>query len=219
MGAAVIQRFIDIIRGKYPLIGALKWGRKYDELCSLGYNCEVAFRLNDLLKTECNHYLFTYSFEHNREKFIECLNNLTDIQNDEYTYQTHGMFYGSKYQISFHPRNKKEDFINKDGSINNQIVKDNLKELLSRIKYLGEKTYKLIHSDKKTLFIIKIKHTNLNEDKEFIEKLYNFFENNYKNTNYKLLCVLGKNNYPANILKYIKKNVNGGKLPHTLQVC
>ena len=129
------------------------------------------------------------------------------------------MFYGSKYQISFHPRNKKEDFINKDGSINNQIVKDNLKELLSRIKYLGEKTYKLIHSDKKTLFIIKIKHTNLNEDKEFIEKLYNFFENNYKNTNYKLLCVLGKNNYPANMLKYIKKNVNGGKLPHTLQVC
>lgn len=202
-----LQRFIDILRGKYPYIWTLKRGRRYDEICSLGYNCEVSMRINNLLCKECNHYIFTYSYEHDRELFLNAINNLTDIYNSNFNLEGY-MLISDKYKIAFHPKNEKA-LINSDGSVNHDLLEQAVEELKSRIKYLGEKTLNLLTGDKRTLFVIKLKNTNLEEDRKYIENLFNNLKQNYKSNKFTLLCVLEQEYYQ----KFPRKTIIGeGKL-------
>ncbi len=188
-----LQRFIDILRGKYPYLWTVKLGKKYDEICSLGYNCEVSMRINNLLCRECNHYIFTYSYEHDRRLFLKAINNLTDIYNSNFSLKGY-MLLSDEYQIAFHPRNEKA-LINSDGSINNDLLQKAVEELKSRVKYLGEKTSNLLTGGKRTLFVVKIKNTTVEEDKKYIENLFNVLKQNYKSNKFTLLCVLEQEYY------------------------
>ncbi len=197
----ILQRFIDILRGKYPVLYTAHGKTKYDEICSLGYNCEVSMRINNLLLKECNHYIFTYSYEHNRELFLNALDNLTQIYKSPFSLSGK-MLLAEKYQISFHPR-KESKLINTNGSINQQILNECKEELKSRIKYLGEKTVKLLNSDKNILLVLKIKPTDYTHDKKFITDIYNTLIHQFPSGKFTLLCVLARNTYsPTDINKF-----------------
>ena len=47
-------------------------------LVSLGYNCEVSFRLEDYYG-KLDSYLFSWSFEDSRSGFIKALENMEDV--------------------------------------------------------------------------------------------------------------------------------------------
>ena len=49
---------------------------KFDEIVSLGTDCEISQRLTDIfINGKFEHYLYTWSFEYDRSLFLESLKN------------------------------------------------------------------------------------------------------------------------------------------------
>ncbi len=182
---------------------------KYNEIVSLGYNCEVSQRLQDIFNKKFEHYLFTWSYECDRELFLESLNNLNNFTESEYSILPNGMIKHERYNIRFHSRFSKDQLINNDGSFTNN-VEPAINELKERLTYLSNKTENIFKTNKKILFIIKLKRTNIQDDFNYIEKLNKILSLKFteKSPEYTLLVVIEKNNYSKNELKLINSKNN-----------
>ena len=64
----------------------------------------------------------------------------------------------------FIPDLKNEQF-DENGNVKEDIFKECSQELISRINHLADKTEELFKSDNKTMFVIKVKKTNIEYDK------------------------------------------------------
>lgn len=175
----------------------------FDEVISLGYNCEISNRLYDIFtKGNFEHYLYTYTYEHDRNSFLESLKNLENFVESEYSLLPWGMIKHEKYNIGFHSKYDTEELL-KDDAHHEEILSTAIEELKSRIKHLSQKTENIFKSEKNILFIIKIKYDNFKDDFEFIKNLNHILQNKFtnKNAKYTLLVVLSKKNYPKSDLK------------------
>ena len=217
------QKIINFTRGKttfkdlffyiYFLILYLKnkcKEKNFDEIVSLGYNCENSQRINNIFPNGFNHYLYTYSYELDRKLFLKSLDELCNIYKSNFILiKENGMFLADEYQIKFHSKNK-NDLICKNGEINNKNYEIALNELKSRLKYLGEKTENLFKSDKKTLFVMKLKYTNFEDDKDFIKNTFEIINRKYISGKFRLIIVLEKKDFTPYIDELLK--ISGEKL-------
>jgi hypothetical protein len=183
MRKSFVENLFKIIRRKKPLH---LYKSKYDAICSLGYNCEISFRLEDLCVWGIDSYLFSWANIKDNNKFLLAIDNLEDLYSEEYGLQPNGMALSPKYSIAFHLRRNKYKFLNSDKTINNGELNLALKELQSRLKYLGKKTEK-IFSKKSCAFVIKLKSGQ--EHYVFLKELYNFISYKMKKKKFKLICV------------------------------
>ena len=143
---------------------------KFDEVTSLGYNCEVGFRIQDYFGL-MDSYPYSWAYCLDRKLFLESLDNLDDILTGDITLMPSGMFRCEKYQISFHA-SKEKDALFVDGKPNEEVVRLELASLKKKIKHLVEKFYSLFQSDKKSLFVIKVKHSESDENIKFVKDLF-----------------------------------------------
>ena len=194
------QNIIDIFRGKKTLLSErnilwckyklaslifniknLRHGNpQYDEIISLGYNCEVSFRIKDILGKIFQHY-YSWIYIDNRNNFINSLNNTHNYLDDDFSYLPNGMYLGNKTKFAFHSSYKSEE---------HNIVKQ---DLLSKLKHLALKTETLLTSNKRILFIIKVQSTdNMNNDLEYITNIRNILKQKCLNKTFTLLCVFEK---------------------------
>lgn len=128
----------------------------FDHYISLGYNCEVSYRIEDYLKKPIDSYPFTWAYVHDLRKFADGLSDPEDILAHEMTPDGDSdMFRSVKYGMSFHVRASKEQLFREDGSLRNEVAQPALKELRSRYKHLCFKWKALCGSDDRTLFVIK----------------------------------------------------------------
>ena len=169
----------------------------WDEIIGLGYNCEIGARLIDIFGDNFNHFLFTWSYECDRDLFLKALKELDNFLNEDYTVQPWGMIQNNHYLINFHSRYKKDELFNDDMSLS-QIVSVAIEELKSRVNYLAKKLENVFKEKKKVLFIIKLKYTEHSKDIEYIKKLNTLLKKkfNCSNPKYRLLVVISKKNYP-----------------------
>lgn len=188
----------------------------YNDVISFGYNCEVSQRLCDIFKkNQFEHYLYTWSYENDRDLFIASLNNLTNFAQGNYSILAFkgtgggGSIIHETYKISFHSRYKYKDLFNDDNSPteNTTLAIDELK---SRVNHLALKLEQVFHSEKKVLFIIKLKYKNINDDINFVHQLNETLKNKFTNpkAQYKLLVVLSKQDYPKKMIKQLIKQKN-----------
>lgn len=72
------------------------------------------------------------------------------------------------------------------------------------------KLEQVFHSEKKVLFIIKLKYKNINDDINFVHQLNETLKNKFTNpkAQYKLLVVLSKQDYPKKMIKQLIKQKN-----------
>ena len=131
----------------------------FDEIITLGNNCETANRVINLIPERFNHYLYTYVYVLNREKFLQSLNDPVGFVDDDFELKPWGMLNGKTTKFSFHPA---EESILRETpeKCDIEAVKTNLK---SKIKHLAEKTVNMLNSNKKILFIIKINYFSISE--------------------------------------------------------
>ena len=52
---------------------------QFQNIVSLGYNCEVSFRIEDFTHEKINSYPFSWSYISDHKKFLEALQNLDDV--------------------------------------------------------------------------------------------------------------------------------------------
>lgn len=234
MCASKCQAIIDLCRRKISFkdfYRRLFLRPHFDAVLSLGYNCEVTQRISDVFGGVFEHYLYSWSYERNRNLFLDSLNNLKDFANSNYSILSSGMILHERYNIAFHSRYKKFELFNEDGTYTSNVTKA-ISELKSRLAHLSQKTEKLFQSNKKVLFIIKIKHTDFNSDKEYIVKLNNILRTKFnQRNNYRLLviisraefqdstdefCALGIKNVKISAIEFFAKDTEtnvGGDIP------
>lgn len=159
---------------------------RFDEVVSLGYNCEVSFRIEDYFGI-INSFPFSWVNWQDKELFLKSLNNLEVILTGEIELLPWGMFKCKKYNIDFHSsNNKKHLFIN--GKPNDENVKEEIVNLKSKIKHLSNKFEELLKSEKNTLFVIKVRHDGAN-DIWFLKELYSNMSQRYESKKFTILAV------------------------------
>lgn len=180
----------------------------YDNVVSLGYNCEVAYRIKDSF--DLPSYPFSWVYIYDLKRFSELLYNLDDVFNSESEIFPWGMILYKKYQISFHIVGDAEKplLFLENGELNKEFTDQKLIDLKSRYFHMVDKFKNLLKSHKKTLFVIKLKDDQALKDFPLV---YNFFKQNYqigRGGKFKILIVMEEKYKSRNNIKVIKKCKN-----------
>lgn len=68
----------------------------FKNVISLGYNCEVSYRIEDLLGRKIDSYPFSWAYVMDNHAFLKCLENLEDVLENEIEILPSGMFKDKK---------------------------------------------------------------------------------------------------------------------------
>lgn len=223
MKIQIFQDTLDLFRKKISLKQYIRcisrfffgkkldyYGCKYDEIISLGYNCEISQRFSDVFcNSKFEHYLYTWSYEYDREGFLSSLKNLDNFVETTYSVLPNGMIKHEKYNIAFHAKYPKEELIS-EYNLTTKIIPEAIEELKDRLNYLSKKTERIFHSDRKCLFVLKLKRTQVEQDINFVTELNNILKNKFDNpkAEYTLLVVIEKADYSKDELRYIYNQSN-----------
>lgn len=163
------------------------------KIISLGMNCEVSFQIERYVD-KLDASLFSWTFVENDELFMQALNNLDEIfeNNISFNVTSEDMFWCERFRIAFHGRTNKSLLFDSDGNIINQELYDtNLAELKSRISHLKDKFKEQLQSNDEIYFIKKLEVNNdIQRAKDIILQLYDYFETYSTNGVYKLFIVV-----------------------------
>ena len=157
----------------------------YDVITSLGYNCEVSFRLENYFG-KINAMPFSWSFELNRDLFVEALEHIDDLFAGEVKLWDDQMICDVKYQIKFHPR---YDILRKYGEPTEETYAECVEELRGRVGHLKEKYKKLLVSGQSTLFIMKVEDKGEEDNIAYVKKIMDVLQRNYISGRYTLAAV------------------------------
>lgn len=166
----------------------------FENIVSLGYNCEVSFRIEDFTGEGIDSYPFSWAYINDSEHFLTCLWELDELLSEEIEVLPWGMFLDKKYQISFHGKGDAKELFNLDGSLNTLIAERRINELKARIRYLIKKFKKLLNSEEKTLFILKIHPQERDGGFFLIKGVLDFLRKNYISQKFMVLAVLEESN-------------------------
>ena len=75
----------------------------YDKVVSLGYNCEVSFRIEDYFGS-IDAMPFSWSFTLNRDKFTDAMREPEKLLSEGITVRDDHMLMCNRYELKFHPR-------------------------------------------------------------------------------------------------------------------
>lgn len=117
----------------------------YDNIVSLGYNCEVSFRIKDFMKEQgrsFDSYLYSWVYITNRFLMLDSIENFDLVLSGDLKLLPWGMVRCEKTAMDFHMRNKQlwDDM----GNIKPREYQEALTELKSRVSHLKMKTAQLI---------------------------------------------------------------------------
>lgn len=157
-------------------------------ILSLGYNCEISFRIEDYFG-RIDAYLFSWSFEEDRTLFLDALEHIDNIFNVNVNLRDDHMFADEVYKIKFHPR---YEILPKVGSYSHKQYIEALDELTSRLNHLKDKTQQTFLSKNDIIFLIKIEDLGEESNYNYILALYNILSKVVVYKNFKLVCIFEK---------------------------
>lgn len=141
---------------------------KYDEIISLGYNCEVSFRIEDYFG-ENNPMPFSWSYVLDRNLFPDAIRNIKDILKHGVNLCEDRMLQCDKYKLKYHPR---YSILPQFGSYTDEQYSEAVNELKSRVEHLTDKFAGICNSNKKTLFIMKVENHGNEDNVRYIKETY-----------------------------------------------
>lgn len=156
--------------------------KKYKYIIPFGSNCIFSFKFREYFRFVDSTF-WNWVAAHNPEVQIELMNNFDILFSQGLEKHFDSTLWScTKTGLQFHGRGLK--VLNDDGSINEEQLEKEKEELISRTKYLYQKTNRYLDSDDKKLII----YTLSLYDKNFLEKLCNRL-----NTLYEYLLTRTKN--------------------------
>ena len=167
---------------------------KVDNVISLGYNCEVSYRIRDYFG-KLNSTIYSWAYIENRNDLIRSLQDPVKLAVSEKELLPWGMFRSKEYGITFHPKYSQAELFNSDGSENADIVQLAKDEMISRYTYLANKLNGFFKNENETTLYVCKMHpwmTNEEENISFIKELHQMISDLCVNENYILLVVLQK---------------------------
>ncbi|MGN0437490.1 MAG: hypothetical protein ACI4F4_03130 [Lachnospiraceae bacterium] len=168
--------------------------KAYDEVISLGYNCEISFRIRDYYG-KLYSFPFSWSYILDRDEFLKALDNLEQIFQGEVHVckdnRVNSMIECDKYHICFHPRS---EFVADDGTIPEETFDKAVEELRTRVMYLVKKfKVGLKDPNKQFVFLVGITDNGKTSDYDFLFELKSKLDILCPAQNYVLVAVIPEN--------------------------
>jgi hypothetical protein len=179
----------------------------FDNIISLGVNCENTFVIQDLFGN-IDSTLFTWAFIEDPFMLSEYIANPDILFTDGMTLTPSKMFRCNRTRFVFHSKMQKESNIL---DTNEELPIDTLKEVeeevRSRVEHLADKFWNRINSEDRNLFVIKLfSHKEYrNKIVNLLEELADLFDKKCLNKNFMLMCVL-EDGYAQSIQQEIREN-------------
>lgn len=161
---------------------------KYDVVSSLGYNCEISFRIEDYLG-KIVAMPFSWSFVVERDLFPSAISNIDDLFTGDVSVTENHMFMCEKYKIKFHPR---YSIFPQFGEYTESQRIEALEELKSRVNHLKDSFKELCASDKTTLFILKVEDKGDVNNASFIKSVDRALKERYITGKYSIAVMMLK---------------------------
>lgn len=158
----------------------------FDVVTSLGYNCEISFRLENYFGS-INAMPFSWSFILEREKFPQALDNIDKLFADEVELLEDNMILCKNYNIKFHPR---YDILLKDGAPTEESTRMAVEELQQRVSHLKEKWKELVKSQKETIFLMKVENMGEAANLKYIQEVYQVLQKKYISKKFVLVVLM-----------------------------
>ncbi len=158
----------------------------FDVITSLGYNCEISFRLENYFGS-INALPFSWSFVLDREKFPQTLADIDKLFADEVELMDDNMIKCKNYDIKFHPR---YDVLLKEGVPTEETTQMAVEELRKRVFHLKEKWKELFTSQKKTVFLMKVEDKGEDTNLKYIQDVYQVLQQKYISGKFMLVVLL-----------------------------
>lgn len=182
--------------------------KKYDEVISLGYNCEISFRIRDYYGKLCS-WPFSWTYILDRDAFLDALDNMDEIfQGEVYVSKdarVNSMIECGKYHICFHPRG---EYVAEDGSIKQETFVEAVDELQQRISYLVKKFKEALqNTSKQYIFFIGLTDNGKTDDIEFLISLKSKLNKLCPSGNYELVAVVAKNRFDEKLKKFDEERI------------
>ena len=179
----------------------------FDNIISLGVNCENAFGIQDLFGS-IDSTLFTWAFVEDPFLILEYIKNPNILFTNGMTLTPSKMLMCNRTKFVFHSKFQKKYHIfddNKELSVDKLIKVE--EEVYSRVKHLSNKFWTQINSEDRNLFVIKLlsKKEYKNKVGNLLAELTDSLDKKSSNKNFKLICVL-EENYAQSIDQEIQDN-------------
>ncbi len=193
----------------------LKIGEWYNEngfdcIVSLGYNCEVSFRIQDYIGRKLDSYPLSWAYIHDQSKMGEVIEHLDDMLSGDTTVNIRsGMIHCGKLNVSFHTKISHSSLTEDNRE---QYMKKALPEMKVRLSYLRKKFNELFQSNKSTLFVLKCQEVNAYDSIiRYLDELEKIILDKYLTGKFFLLVVTDDRDL-YNMLKSVKSNNRGCSL-------
>lgn len=161
---------------------------RYDSVVSLGYNCEISFRLENFFgKIDAMPFSWSYVLE--RELFPAVLENVEKLFSGEVRLLEDRMILCENTNIKFHPR---YEILQKNGTITAESLAEAVQELKSRVAHLKKKYTELVSSDKCTLFLIKVEDKGQEDNVRYIRAVTEALKKVYCSGKFTLVVLVEK---------------------------
>lgn len=167
--------------------------KNYDNLISLGYNCEIAFRILNYYG-EIRSSLFNWTYAYSIGDLIYALNNFDLICTGDMI-KPNPLWECKNTKIRFHGRLPMTIWLSNE-KVDDKIANDDLAELKSRTEYLKTKFIKIAtEKNLKNLFIYKMKSSDFETCENGVKNINLLFEvlNKLSNNEFELLIILEEN--------------------------
>lgn len=158
----------------------------FDVITSLGYNCEISFRLENYFGS-INAMPFSWSFVLEREKFPQALENIDRLFADEVELLEDNMILCKNYNIKFHPR---YDILLKDGNPTTESTQMAIEELQQRVAHLKDKWKELMSSQKETVFLMKVENMGEEANLQYIREVWQVLQKKYISKKFTLVVLM-----------------------------
>lgn len=134
----------------------MTYPKDFDTIVSLGFNCEVSFRIQDHLNGHLDSYPYSWCYVYGSADLPRCLDHPEDILSGDIELLPNGMLLCKTCQLSFHGKTPVDQLWNKDGSLHQERLDMTIAELRARLSHMQDKLRWLLNDpSRKTLFVTK----------------------------------------------------------------
>lgn len=160
---------------------------KFQNVISLGYNCEVSFYIQRYCKN-LNSSLFSWAYVYSVESLLGALSDLDNLFTKNISKPT-PLYKDNDFNIAFHGNLPDLDLINPNITFSDEVLENDRKNTIEKIAYLKEKFKEVLSSKENKILFYKVRENDLDKKEDFI-KLYNKLKE-YSN-NFKLVVIVEK---------------------------
>ena len=166
---------------------------KFYHIISLGYNCEISFRIRDYYG-KLDSTIYSWCYIKNRKDFLKSLDDPNCLVDDEKYLNSNGMYQCRNYDILFHTKVSKEELFSENEEIRLAAEKKAQIEMKERYTYLSQKFQSIVRSKEDTLYIIKMQpwENDVEKNMQFLRELQKKFTDFASSDCFRILVVLEK---------------------------